>query len=93
MAFQWSIETLFSYLDVAANVSTCHQARRLLSSRDVAMNEPPGKVKDSTEKYSMIEHTYRHTYSTPILRMPVSNLYHGALFSNIFNFAKCMAHF
>ena len=49
------------------------------------------KVKDSTEKCSVIKITYRHTYSIPIGRTPVSKLNHGALFRNIFNFAKCVA--
>ena len=39
----------------------------------------------------MIELTYRHTYGIPIGRMSVSKLNHGALFRNIFNFAKCVA--
>jgi hypothetical protein len=52
------------------------------------MNEPR-KVKDNIEKCSVIKLTYRHTYDIPIGRMPVSKLNHGALFSIIFNFAKC----
>ena len=56
------------------------------SSRDVATR----KVKDGTEKCSVIKLTYRHTYAIPIGPMRVSKFNHGALFSNIFNFAKCV---
>ena len=63
----------------------------LLSSRDTLAMKEPRKVKDSTEKCSVIKLTYWYTYDIPIGRMPVSKLNHGALLSNIFNFAKCVA--
>ena len=36
----------------------------LLSSRDTLATNEPRKVKDSTEKCSVIKLTYRHTYRT-----------------------------
>ena len=56
-----------------------------------AENNQPRKVKDSAEKGSVIQLTYRHTYGIPIGHIQASKLNHGALFSNIFNFAKCVA--